>query len=120
MKLRTFLSIGLFFLCVEGCTNERVVPLPSVSSAEDSGAGRVDAKEWEYFGTFGTNQGPFRDVGDIVLNAGADKKRIWFTIDGTRTEKDLSDINSEALVQCFENPNGDSMAIVYVRRSSRE
>ena len=119
MKPHILNSICFMSLWIGGCKSEEVFPFQSISSAEASGVDLPDAAEWKHFGTFGSNEGPFRNSGDTIMNAGR-AGRIWFTVDGIRKEQDLSDLDSEVLVRGFVNPKGDSMAIVYTRRSSRE
>jgi hypothetical protein len=109
-------SIVLFAITIvlsfAGCERE-ATKYPYASVAELTAP--HDNAEWEHVETLGNTVGPFRELGDQQLNTGAKPKRVRYVQGGSPVEKDL-EFQEEVLLRRYENPQGDSLVVVYKRR----
>lgn len=109
---RLLLLTFAILLSAAGC--ERTVEYRYASIAEIPSPS--DLPHWQYVETLGTATGPFKPIGGHVLNADARGKRVFYTVGGSRVEKDLDLLQEQVLIERFVNPQGDSLVIIYKRR----
>lgn len=110
MRASIFVALAILVSTI-GCERPAEYSIASV----DAIVAPFDEAQWERVEALGTTVGPFKGLGDHGLGAGANKKKVFYTLAGTRIEKDL-DLPEEVLIRRFENPQGDSLVIVYKRR----
>lgn len=106
------LSAFAIFLSFTGCQREPTT-FPYASAAKLPAL--HNKAEWERVETLGNTDGPFRGLGGHELNAGALRKRVFYTQGGAQVERDL-DIKEDILLERYDNPQGDSLVVVYKRR----
>ena len=109
--MRRILALaGLVLLLNGGCERCAEFPIASVAAVPAVS----DDRNWQQVDSLGSREGPFKALGDHVLNAGA-KGSVSYTVGGSPVEKDL-DADVEILIRRFENRRGDSLVLVYKKR----
>ena len=109
-RIKLLLLLGCIAFLGFGCSKESEYPHATVADAR-----KVNySGEYTLVDTLGDQQGPYKYLGGVVLNAGLGK-RCWYVVNGVRHDRDLSELKEEVLIEQFENDTGNAMLLVYKR-----
>ena len=113
MRITCMFALLAAAIWLAGCA-EKKAPYPYRDAQKASEPGNY--KGWCLYEVLGDANGPYRSTGvEGVLNAGSSGKRVWYPIDGKRTEQDLSHLKGEVLFAGFENQVGNGMVLVFTK-----